>query len=370
MRKNNILIVLPTDLIGGAERVSKNLINYLASINIKVTIYFLAKGRTGTWQDLECNKNVRIIYGNSSSEFKGVFPFVFWLTKNRFLYDYVYSTHVHINFFICILRRLSIILLDKHIARESTVIFERFHGYKRVLFKFIYKFYGNIDLLIFQTNHMKESLINEVPSIRNQNFKVIKNPLDLKNISNSLNVFFQNIPNSNSNSNSNFRLLFVGRVVKVKNLPLLIYSIKNCLDKGISNIKLDVVGDGDLMEEMKELVNKLELSNLVEFHGNIGNPYKLMSKADLGLITSIKEGFPNVLIEMMASGTKNIITTPCAGDLITLPNVKVMDGFSIEELTSLIEKSINEPKDFSINYTEYAKNLDVSKFWENILNNS
>ena len=104
----------------------------------------------------------------------------------------------------------------------------------------------------------------------------------------------------------------------------------------------------------------------VTFWGRVDNPYKFMRKADLGVLTSLKEGFPNVLIEMMASGTKNIISTDCAGDLDKLPNVTLMDGFSSSELACLLKKAIKHRYDYREVYYKYAKSRDMVSYWNTI----
>jgi glycosyltransferase involved in cell wall biosynthesis len=48
-----------------------------------------------------------------------------------------------------------------------------------------------------------------------------------------------------------------------------------------------------------------------------------MTRCDLGLLTSEKEGFPNVVLEMLAAKVPRVFTTNCAGDLSKIPGVWV-----------------------------------------------
>lgn len=86
-----------------------------------------------------------------------------------------------------------------------------------------------------------------------------------------------------------------------------------CYSKSIlpqKNIKLLILGEGKLKNEMKEFANSLGLNDFVIFKGNVQNPFSYFSKALFLVVTSKYEGLSMVLIESLATGTP-VISYDC-----------------------------------------------------------
>lgn len=125
------------------------------------------------------------------------------------------------------------------------------------------------------------------------------------------------------------RLLFVGRLSKQKNLPLLL----NALD-GVSH-KFDtrVIGDGELRSEHESLAKRLKLQN-VQFYGRQDGEdlRKHYQEADVFILPSEREGMPLVLLEAMAmalptvgtdvTGTRDVVHDGVTGYLVPLDDVQ------------------------------------------------
>ena len=120
-----------------------------------------------------------------------------------------------------------------------------------------------------------------------------------------------------------FIILFVGRLIDIKNIPMLLKGFALFLLKD-KNAKLIIVGDGNKKDDLKELTNSLEIENNVIFTGNLdkeelGNYYNI---ADTFALTSHYDNFPNVLIEAMSFGV------PCIGTNVGgIPSI-IEDGVS------------------------------------------
>lgn len=86
------------------------------------------------------------------------------------------------------------------------------------------------------------------------------------------------------------------------------------LIKGLSKIErkdvaLCIIGNGEFKQE-KQLVKKLGLEERVYFTGGQRNPFAYLKYADIYVMSSIHEGFPNALVEAMALGIP-VISTDC-----------------------------------------------------------
>lgn len=100
-------------------------------------------------------------------------------------------------------------------------------------------------------------------------------------------------------------IVVVGRMTPEKGHELAIRSFERFLKTQASQAEhhLHFIGDGPLRSELESLVEQLGLAKLVSFHGYQINPYPWMARADLVLVPSRYEGFPNVALEAMALST-------------------------------------------------------------------
>jgi glycosyltransferase involved in cell wall biosynthesis len=71
-----------------------------------------------------------------------------------------------------------------------------------------------------------------------------------------------------------------------------------------------ILGQGEKLAELQGLVKDLNLVGKVDFPGFVDNPYAYLSKAKMLVMSSIFEGFGNVLVEAMMAGTP-VVSTNC-----------------------------------------------------------
>ena len=79
--------------------------------------------------------------------------------------------------------------------------------------------------------------------------------------------------------------------------------------------RLMILGDVDPREpdvkpELESLINKFGLQDDVLFLGFVDNPYAYMARANVFVLSSIYEGFGNVVAEAIAAGTP-VVSTDC-----------------------------------------------------------
>jgi|TARA_B100001750_G_scaffold237036_1_gene241647 glycosyltransferase involved in cell wall biosynthesis len=104
-----------------------------------------------------------------------------------------------------------------------------------------------------------------------------------------------------------------GRLIARKRVDVALHAFAELLGQnGMESVRLHVAGDGPLREDLIGISEDLELGDQVCFHGHLDNPFPLMSRMDLVLLTSEAEGTPRCLMEAMSMG-KTCVTSDIAG---------------------------------------------------------
>lgn len=155
--------------------------------------------------------------------------------------------------------------------------------------------------------------------------------------------------------------LFVGRLNYAKNIPLLLDVFSH---DDLKNVKLLMIGDGD--ETIKNIIRKTSEDTFgrIEYIGRTGHVMDYMKSVDALVITSIYEGVPIVLLEALSAGLP-IVSTPAGGvpDIIkNNVNGFLTNGFSKDEVISLIKKMENLDEETTSNFSQNNKNLFKEKY--------
>lgn len=140
-------------------------------------------------------------------------------------------------------------------------------------------------------------------------------------------------------------ILAVGRMnVRIKQFDKLIeaYSLSRLPDK---NIKLLILGDGILLEELKEYAFQKMLSDKIIFKGNQINPFPYFKNALFTVLTSKNEGFSNILVESLINETPVISFDCFCGPNEIIKNNEngiLVENQNIEKLTQAMNKMIED----------------------------
>lgn len=103
-------------------------------------------------------------------------------------------------------------------------------------------------------------------------------------------------------------LVSVGRLVEHKGYDVLLHALVEV--RRHIDCRLIIVGGGPLELELKALAQRLELADWVDFVGWQDNPFKYVARADLFVLSSRYEGLANVVIEALACGCP-VVATDC-----------------------------------------------------------
>ena len=126
-------------------------------------------------------------------------------------------------------------------------------------------------------------------------------------------------------------LVSVGRLAHLKGYDLLLPAIDR-LRSSHPGLHLTIIGDGPERPRLEALTRRLELGRHVTFTGFSSEPLPAVHAADLFVLTSRYEAFPNAALEALACGTPVVLTDcPGANGLLVRPG---FNGRLAHELTA------------------------------------
>ena len=108
-----------------------------------------------------------------------------------------------------------------------------------------------------------------------------------------------------------YDMIYVGRLTFQKN-PQRLIRLCARLKESKSDLKVAIVGTGELEEELKTLCEELNIGEHVHFLGFQSNPIKMVHDSKAMILTSRWEGTPMCALEAMALGTP-VVSTPSDG---------------------------------------------------------
>lgn len=97
----------------------------------------------------------------------------------------------------------------------------------------------------------------------------------------------------------------VSTLYPVKRISLMINIIAELRKKQL-DIELNIYGDGPDREQLESQVKSMRLQDSIHFHGHVADVNSSISQNDILLMTSEREGFPNVIIEAMNVGVPTV----------------------------------------------------------------
>ena len=113
------------------------------------------------------------------------------------------------------------------------------------------------------------------------------------------------------NSADVYDAVYVGRLTYQKNPQRLVHIISE-MKKRKPDVRVAVVGTGDLKEEVESLVHTMGLDDNIALLGFQGNPYPFMKNSKAMLMSSRWEGTPMCVLEALALGIP-VVSTPTDG---------------------------------------------------------
>lgn len=118
-----------------------------------------------------------------------------------------------------------------------------------------------------------------------------------------------------------FNIVTCGRISKEKGMDLAVEACNRLIANGYKKIRWWIIGGGPAYNDVKKMVQKLELESYVYMPGMKENPYPYIAKADLYVQPSRFEGYPMSILEAVIL-KKIVISTNNKGAEEMLKNLK------------------------------------------------
>jgi glycosyltransferase involved in cell wall biosynthesis len=255
---------------GGAETMLVDIANEqvkVAEVNIVIINGIYTKKLLSN-----VNSSVKIILLNRNAKSKNPFPIIKLNLLLIRLKSDVLHCHNHniIPLIIPNLRKKSVLTLHK-MGIASTYL----KKYKKLF-------------------SISNSVKNDIKNRTNINSIVVYNGILTSLIRKKENPCFKSI----------LKIIVIGRLEhEIKGQHLLVEALKILKENGLNNFQLDLIGSGNSYQFLRELTNKYELTNHINFLGlkNRDYIYAHLRDYDLLIQPSIKEGFGLTVAEGMAA---------------------------------------------------------------------
>lgn len=331
---NRVAFYLVSFSGGGAEREMIYIANHFASKGY--TVDLIVHRYSGPLETLVDDKVKKIII--DKTYIHDIFWLIGYMRRNKPLYI---MSALHLpNWTLAIAKALSFTKtrVSWRIVTNLTYANKYIGNTITKLNKYAYPFLSKfVDSVICVSKGVSDDVINNY-HIPHGKVKVMYNPAYCDEIHQLANCTV-----SHRWLNEQYRtVIAMGRLSTAKGFDDLIASFSKVHSQN-NKARLIIFGEGELRNSLEQLIESLELSDAVELYGFEINPYKYLSKADLFVLSSVYEGFGNVIVEALALNIP-VISTNCPsgpseilenGKWGTLVNVGDTDGLATAILNSL-----------------------------------
>jgi glycosyltransferase involved in cell wall biosynthesis len=202
--------------------------------------------------------------------------------------------------------------------------------------------YRQADYFIALSEAIADDLVEL--GVNRSKIKIITNGVDVNNISKKCEEI---IYDTWFISDSTPLIIAVGRLSWQKGFDNLIRAMK-IVEGYRPDVKLIILGEGELRDDLQNLILSLDLKDVINLPGYVDNPYKYLAASRVFVLPSRWEGSPNALLEALACGC-NVIAADCPSgprEIIISDQVgKLVPVDNVDELASAILQKLDEKLD-------------------------
>lgn len=334
-----ILFVVPSLGGGGAERVVLTLLKHLDRTEFRLSIAVINTRRSVHLGEIP--RDVELIDFGSRRVRAALFKLLRLIRKRR--PDVVFSTQGYLNLGIALIKPW-LPAETRCVARETSIVSKLLPLHRRpAVLRFLYRrVYRRLDTIICQSRAMRDDLVSSYGFPAGKTV-IIHNPVDVEWVR----ARAREKAGQGELKPGCLNLVTAGRLSPEKGMDIVIAALALCR---MPNLNLVILGEGQLHAALEALASKLGVRSQVQFAGFQTNPYPWFAHADLFVLGSRSEGFPNVALEALACGTP-LVATPC--DSLWDLGIGVGEGllardFTAQALAEAIQQALLRRADFSV----------------------
>jgi glycosyltransferase involved in cell wall biosynthesis len=236
--------------------------------------------------------------------------FIYWLFKNKIRIVHVYH------------RRLaSILYLFEFLGIYKTI----YTAQLAFSFSIIFWLFSP-KILVAASLSVRENLLK---TTRSKKIHIIGNPCEYVSSYHNL-IVDETIKD---------RAICIARLEPVKGHEFLIDAWKLVINKGYK-YKLSLLGEGTLLEELQHKIERLKLSNFVEFVEFTDDISLEIKKCLFTILVSSVEGLPMVIIDAASQGRPTLLNDVDGSRDFLIPGQILPNGLAYGDISSLAETLI------------------------------
>lgn len=168
-------------------------------------------------------------------------------------------------------------------------------------------------------------------------------------------------PKIEKENSSDIIIGYIGRIVSLKRVNLLIEFMEYLLKKGIHNVKIKIVGDGDMKNALSKYVQENNLEKYIEFLGYRSDVERYYNEFDVFALPSQEECLSVALIDACVKSVPSIAFNVGGNNEIIVNNETGYIVESKDEFFDKLNKLINDEQMRKV-FGEKAKKYCAEKF--------
>mgnify|MGYP005755539295 CR=1 FL=1 len=349
MNKIKVAFVSATTRKGGAERMLFNIMNTLDDRH-EIQLYITSKDVVPSFV---ANKFRVVRFGKKHAK-AALWQLLLNLKKSH--PQYVFTTSSNIGYLLIMIRWMLQANFKVFIRCAVPPVEVYHHSLKTRFLSCINRWlYKGCDLMIAQTEFMRQDLMRAY-HMRPDQVRVIRNIIDKAYIDRSIaSEEIICLPNG-------FNFVASGMLYSVKGFDLLIEAIAPIV-KRHRNVFLSILGEEryetGYRDFLQSKIDALGMAEHVRLVGYKENPYPYYKAANVFVMSSRKEGFPNVVLEALYLKTP-VIATDCVdftgviqdgvnGFIVPKDNVAALSDALQKALSYQFRMDVNQVSNFDYN---------------------